>query len=303
MARLPGPPTSEQGLAAVLAELHALRERVQMQHALLDVYAHARAGGAAAARTIELWEDLPGRVRADQVAATGDEGEVERAETPPDVATAAPSPPPPLPPPLPPPGAAWWPVDAPAPAPLVPHAGWALYATAAHVTSVIGFSVCGLAPAELEQAVDLIASVQREKRNFVPLFLTDRDDLEIFRRHGFVVEYLPAVPPPGTSDEAWRAYGGERRAFVTRKWNLSRIVEFGPATFGGGPTAVPETAAPAPPLALAEPAPVATPSRSGPDRPVAAARVRKKAPPAPRPKPKTRKPGRPATGRRRPPLK
>jgi hypothetical protein len=215
------PPGSEQMLQSLFSELAALRERVQMQHALLDVYAQRR--GTPVNRPIEIWDRLATRVG--HTAGGGVETSApEPAPAPAAARTGVDIPA----------GTPWWPLEEPEARPLLPNVGWSLYATAANVTDVIGFSVCGLEPAALAETIELIASVQREKRNFVPLILTDSADFAVFRRHGFTAEYLPSAPPAGVPLARWREYVAARRAFLMRKWRLPRIVEFGPVAFGGG---------------------------------------------------------------------
>jgi hypothetical protein len=65
------------------------------------------------------------------------------------------------------------------------------YALHGRVDKVVGVSVCGLLRPVLAGIVDSIAAQQARSRDFVPVFLTDSTDFDLFRRHGFVFEYLP----------------------------------------------------------------------------------------------------------------
>lgn len=89
----------------------------------------------------------------------------------------------------------------------------------------IGFDVLGLTTAQTAAFVDLVAERQRKQHNFVPVFFTDSQEFHIFRKHGFVFEYLP--PPedqastPGSYD--WVARTAERKAAFKAKWGVSEL--------------------------------------------------------------------------------
>lgn len=58
-----------------------------------------------------------------------------------------------------------------------------------------------------------------------PVFLTDDDHFEIFRRHGAIFEYLPPIEPaPDLDIDLYRL---RRLALLRRKWQPSRIIAFG----------------------------------------------------------------------------
>lgn len=128
----------------------------------------------------------------------------------------------------------WWPTHGKERRPLIPNAGWLNHGLQGQVSKVLGVSVCGLDRETLERIVDMIARQQAEKKDFVPLFLYDGMEFEMFRANGFVVEYLP--PPTERSrwqgSRSWRDYCAERREFLERKWAIAHVVSFGPVEFG-----------------------------------------------------------------------
>jgi hypothetical protein len=115
----------------------------------------------------------------------------------------------------------WWPMPEKAPHPMVPNPGWESYGIGPPA-NVIGFSLCGMKIEDMEQAVELVRAAQRQEFTFVPVFLTDHADLSIFRKHGFVAEYLPEpITNTLSLDEPLN-----RRRLIERKWNISRTFEF-----------------------------------------------------------------------------
>jgi hypothetical protein len=131
-------------------------------------------------------------------------------------------------------GASWWPTaEKTSRRPLVPNAGWQNYGLNGRVGRVIGISVCGLPRESLEAIVSMIADQQTECRGFVPIFLTDSTDFDVFRDYGFVFEYLPSTAKQAAyaGTKSWADYAAERRALLERKWGLARIIRFGPHEF------------------------------------------------------------------------
>jgi hypothetical protein len=128
----------------------------------------------------------------------------------------------------------WWPRPEAALRPLLPNAGWRNYALRGRAAKVVGVSVCGLPPAILESTVAAIAAQQDLLRDFIPLFLTDSADFDVFRRHGFVWEYFPCAAERARYGGAtgWAAYAASRRSLLQRKWGLDDVVCIGPAEFG-----------------------------------------------------------------------
>lgn len=123
----------------------------------------------------------------------------------------------------------WWPrrpVDKPA---LLPNAGHANYPLHHRVRKVLGIAVLGLERADLEQVVELIARQQARSQDFIPLFLYDGTEFDIFRSRGYVFEWLPPVADRIRHDgqQSWGDYLAARRALIERKWGLTCVVCFG----------------------------------------------------------------------------
>jgi hypothetical protein len=134
---------------------------------------------------------------------------------------------------MPAPDRAFWPTPDDESRPLAPAPGLRAYALKGTPLKVIGVSVCGFSRAEIEPIVEFIEQHQSRDRQFVPVFLTDSTDANIFRRRGFVFEYLP--PPervrlPGS--KSWADYAAERRRLLALKWGMADIITFGDVAFG-----------------------------------------------------------------------
>jgi len=190
------------------AELRRLRERVEYQHrrnaATERRLRDAMAKAGLAAETVEALPPAP------------------RARTP----SQPPRPRAPMP------DRAFWPSRMQERKALVPTPGLANYSLKGEPLKVIGVSVCGFGRADLEKVVDMVSRQQEKNRDFAPVFLTDSTEFDVFRRHGFVFEYMPppAQQPEGT--EAWDSYAEGRLQLIKRKWNLAQIITFGPEEFG-----------------------------------------------------------------------
>lgn len=134
---------------------------------------------------------------------------------------------------LPAPDQAFWPTPAEDGRPLVPAPGLRAYALKGTPLKVIGISVCGFSREEIEPLVEFIEQHQSQDRSFVPVFLTDSTEANIFRRRGFIFEYLP---PPGRvrlrGSKSWVDYAAERRRLLVHKWGMADIITFGDVTFG-----------------------------------------------------------------------
>ena len=90
-----------------------------------------------------------------------------------------------------------------------------------------GFSAIGLRGDKLAAFVDYIAEKQRLQRNFVPVFLTDCTEFQVFRRHGFVFEYIPSASDRqlARGTYSWDRRIAERMAFFKRKWGLEEVFD------------------------------------------------------------------------------
>jgi hypothetical protein len=132
------------------------------------------------------------------------------------------------------PDPAVWPRERKAGKTLRPTPGLANLTMTDGMIPVIGISVCGFQPAQLEQMVAMIAEKQLADQDFIPVFLTDSLHAEIFRKHRYAFEYLPLAQDErrlkGTM--SWEGYAGARLAMIKRKYGLARILTFGKQPFG-----------------------------------------------------------------------
>jgi hypothetical protein len=146
---------------------------------------------------------------------------------------------------MPAPDQAFWPTPAEDSRPLAPAPGLRAYALKGAPLKVIGISVCGFSREEIEPLIEFVEQHQSQERSFIPVFLTDSTEANIFRRRGFVFEYLP--PPERVrlrGSKSWADYAAERRRLLARKWGMADIITFGDVTFGRPKDAVDaETAA------------------------------------------------------------
>jgi hypothetical protein len=130
------------------------------------------------------------------------------------------------------PGQAVWPTARAEARVLQPTPGLANLTLTGQDLAVVGFSVCGFDPIELERIVEMVAAKQAADRNFIPVFLTDVMAADIFRRRRYAFEYFPGPDArrlPGT--RAWEDYARERLALIKRKYGLTRIIRFGKRGF------------------------------------------------------------------------
>jgi hypothetical protein len=99
---------------------------------------------------------------------------------------------------------------------------------------VVGVSVCGFEPVQLDQIVSMIAEKQLADQDFVPVFLTDSLHAEIFRKHRYAFEYFPMSMKDrklqGT--KPWEQYADARLDFIKQKYGIERIIAFGKSPFG-----------------------------------------------------------------------
>lgn len=128
----------------------------------------------------------------------------------------------------------WWPrVQLPERA-LVPNAGWRNYSLNGHVEKVVGVSVCGLSRTMLEGIIGSVIDQQSILRDFIPVFLTDSTDFDIFRKYGVVFEYLPGPERQAACEgtRSWAQYAADRRRLVELKWGLDHVICIGQSEFG-----------------------------------------------------------------------
>jgi hypothetical protein len=99
---------------------------------------------------------------------------------------------------------------------------------------IIGVSVCGFEPEQLDHIVTMIAEKQLADQDFIPVFLTDSLHPEIFRKHRYAFEYFPmsskARKLRGTVP--WERYAAEYLEVVKQKYGIERVISFGKVQFG-----------------------------------------------------------------------
>jgi hypothetical protein len=88
--------------------------------------------------------------------------------------------------------------------------------------------VWGLDPAELEAVIDDVAALQLMQRHFKPLFVTDSDHAEAFRRHDYAFEHIPARDDWTRYHPAheWRDYVDTRMAWVLATYHPTRTLVY-----------------------------------------------------------------------------
>ncbi len=195
--------------ASLGQELNQLREALEnayyrqrtVEQRLRDVL---RAAGKGAMR-IEVF---------DVVGANGKKPDV--------VAARCPAPPPEI-----------WPRARKAGKPMRPTPGLANLTVTDAKVPVVGVSVCGFEPPQLDQIIGMIAERQLVDQDFVPVFLTDSKHAGLFRKHRYAFEYFPMAKSdrrlPGTAD--WADYAARRLEMIRRKYGLVRILTFGRLPF------------------------------------------------------------------------
>lgn len=205
----------------LLAEVVALRDRIQIQHGLIEHFLrHTGAEKGRVPITIEVSDPLPLHPRrsSNKLDQSSSMDKNRDAEPEAVVVHAIPK-------------GLWWPTEEYEPIPLVPMPGWALYSMRSRICDVVGFTLFGMSKEAIEQSVNLISRAQRQLQSFVPVFLTDASNFEIFQTQGYTVEYIPEMPADDHRTEAWKRYSMARGELLRRKWSISRIFEFGRMLF------------------------------------------------------------------------
>ena len=126
-----------------------------------------------------------------------------------------------------------WPRARKAGRPLRPTPGLANLTMTDSRLPVVGVSVCGFDPVQLDQIVSMIAEKQLADQDFIPVFLTDSLHAEIFRKHRYAFEFFPMSKDrklQGTM--RWDQYAVARLDFIKRKYGIERIIAFGKSPFG-----------------------------------------------------------------------
>jgi len=109
--------------------------------------------------------------------------------------------------------------------PLEPSPGWRCLA-AQDAPIRLGFILLGMDAAQVRAAVENIEQRQVRDRDFIPVFITDMTDFEVFRFRGYVFEYLPpSVSRAPKNLRSERRYRKRRLELIKAKWNLRDIIE------------------------------------------------------------------------------
>ncbi len=118
-----------------------------------------------------------------------------------------------------------WPEKAMPPRSLEPSPGGACFHLKDNGAKVIAFALFGLEAAALECEVTRVAEQQVREGNFIPIFLTDARDSEVFRRRGFVFEYFP----PGTAAQESADIKAlqPRLDLIESKWGVDLFINLG----------------------------------------------------------------------------
>ncbi len=109
--------------------------------------------------------------------------------------------------------------------PLEPSPGWRCLS--AHGAPIrLGFNLIGMDTAHVTTAVENIEQRQLRDRDFIPVFITDMTDFEVFRFRGYVFEYVPAsIARAPKNRRAERHYLKKRLELIKAKWNLRDIID------------------------------------------------------------------------------
>jgi len=120
---------------------------------------------------------------------------------------------------------AWWPGSEWPIEPLVPTPGLGSLSLAGRTVPVIAVIVFGLAGADLEGVVDMIATRQRRSADFKPVFLTDCAAFRPFQARGFVFEYLPRGIYGADPHRLRSARGAARLRLLQSKWDFGAVID------------------------------------------------------------------------------
>ncbi len=146
----------------------------------------------------------------------------------------------------------WWPTAGRPRRTLRPQPGWMRMSLGATGVPHVGFSVCGFDRQRLADMIRLVGERQMKDADFIPVFLTDSTEFDLFHGRGYSFEYFPApeIWPQCEGSIRWELRAERRLADVKRKWALANIVQLGPCAFPRIEPR-PRPAPPAPPAAEA----------------------------------------------------
>ena len=111
--------------------------------------------------------------------------------------------------------------------PLVPNPGWKCLSVDLPQMR-IGFTLFGMTPQAIDEAVEVVEQRQVRSRDFTPVFVTDDTNLAPFRVRGYVVEYIPTRVTLGDRNNSFeRQYLSARLELIRMKWGLGEFVDLG----------------------------------------------------------------------------
>lgn len=115
---------------------------------------------------------------------------------------------------------------------LRPSPGWENLSLADKPCKITAYLVFGFERAELERIVEMVSREQRRRQDFVPLFITDSLQFDLFRVRGYVVEHIAAHD--GLNYGPGLALAQRRRMqMIMQKWGVGSVVQFGPRGLPG----------------------------------------------------------------------
>jgi hypothetical protein len=90
------------------------------------------------------------------------------------------------------------------------------------------FVLVGLPSGTVARAVTEVAALQVMLSSFRPVFVTDCDQFQIFRRHGYLFEYIPPREDwtARFGDSDWTAYLRERMNLLLERYEPDRVIGF-----------------------------------------------------------------------------
>ncbi len=94
--------------------------------------------------------------------------------------------------------------------------------------AVVMFVVVGLPAEAVERAVAEVASLQVMLSSFRPVFVTDCDQFQVFRRHGYLFEYIPPQQDWSArfGDSDWSSFLRERMDLLLERYEPDRVIGF-----------------------------------------------------------------------------
>lgn len=119
----------------------------------------------------------------------------------------------------------WWPARQQPSYALEPSPGAQCFHLKGSGAKVLGIAVFGLSGAQIEKEVARIARQQLQLGDFIPVFLTDAKDHEVFRRHHYVFEYFPSVS--GHNGAIDTDVIQPRLDLIEEKWGVDLFINLG----------------------------------------------------------------------------